>query len=262
LKYRPICIFKNIIYFSEGYSKIGKYNIISKDKKIIIDLVKLKKIAKYEKDFGAVIINPITNTLVAEIGYEEYDFFLPSRYLHYNILTEKVTKLQKGDVNLSDIQFVTQKNIFTTNQVFDFNLTNYSNICKLKNSFYKTYEYKNKDYVITKSDSLLLNENICKISIDYYPNRILEELIYKVIHESNIVNSELMNLNKKQLSILRNSVFAKHNYKFDSVYYQAFFNRYSFYYDEVESRTKNITLTEIDKQNLKLIKEAEKKAKE
>jgi hypothetical protein len=90
----------------------------------------------------------------------------------------------------------------------------------------------------------------------------MEILFYKIYHNQIIQTDKLRKLSKNQLRIMKNFIFAKHNYKFESKYLQLIYNSYNFYRYKKNSRTKNISLTEVDKQNLKLIKEAEKKAKE
>ena len=92
----------------------------------------------------------------------------------------------------------------------------------------------------------------------------LEILFYKIYHNKEIKKEDLSNKNLFHLKLMKNMVFAKHNYKFDTKYYQAFFNQYYFYSEKRDSRTKKVNshLTDIDKHNLKLIKEEIEKRKE
>ena len=92
----------------------------------------------------------------------------------------------------------------------------------------------------------------------------LEILFYKIYHNKEIKKEDLSNKNLFHLKLMKNMVFAKHNYKFDTKYYQAFFNQYYFYSEKRDSRTKKVNslLTDIDKHNLKLIKEEIARRKE
>ncbi|MBL6445366.1 YARHG domain-containing protein [Fulvivirga sp. 29W222] len=53
---------------------------------------------------------------------------------------------------------------------------------------------------------------------------------------------DLNKLNEEDLSILKNVVFAKHNYGFSSEFYQAYFNLFHFYNtdEKRKNRTKDI----------------------
>jgi hypothetical protein len=98
-----------------------------------------------------------------------------------------------------------------------------------------------------------------KVILQYLPEYTLEEAFYKVYHDSLLSPREL-NLDKLQLELARNFIFAKHNYKFDNEYYQAYFNLFEFYNAEEKrlSRTKEVNhlLTEADKKNLALLTRA------
>jgi len=82
-----------------------------------------------------------------------------------------------------------------------------------------------------------------------------EFALFKIYNDEFIENIE--NLSLDNLNLLKNMVFAKHNYKFDNEYYQAYFNLYNFYSLEEKRkiRTKDVNhlLTKVDKVNLKLI---------
>lgn len=91
----------------------------------------------------------------------------------------------------------------------------------------------------------------------------LEITMYKAYNDTLLTEEELKGLGSYELGILRNLIFAKHNYDFSSEFYQAYFNLFAFYNhpDMRNSRTKNVNhlLTEQDKENLNLIKELEGK---
>ena len=91
----------------------------------------------------------------------------------------------------------------------------------------------------------------------------LDIAMYKAYNDTLLTNDEIVDFDQYEFGILRNLIFAKHNYDFSTEFYQAYFNLYAFYNDPEmrKSRTKDVNgkLTESDKANLKLIKEQEAK---
>lgn len=88
----------------------------------------------------------------------------------------------------------------------------------------------------------------------------LEKAISRIFHNKRLAVDMLSGFSLYDLLVLKNMIFAKHNYAFDSKYYQAFFNLYPFYNSKSmkASRTKDVNdkLTKIDIENLKLIAKA------
>ncbi len=80
-----------------------------------------------------------------------------------------------------------------------------------------------------------------------------------------LYKEELAQMNMYDLNVLKNMIYAIHNYKFDDEYYQAYFNTFVFYSDESmrKSRLTEVSslLTPADKQNLTIINEALEKMK-
>jgi hypothetical protein len=96
------------------------------------------------------------------------------------------------------------------------------------------------------------------------PYKFIPELdiaMYKAYNNENLNKEDFKGFNKYEFGILRNLIFAKHNYDFSSEFYQAYFNLYAFYNapDMRNSRTKDVNgkLTVTDRQNLELIKSLE-----
>jgi hypothetical protein len=100
------------------------------------------------------------------------------------------------------------------------------------------------------------------VIIPYVFNPILELAMYKAYNDNLLIKEDLKGLEKYELDILRNVIFAKYNYSFSSEFYQAYFNLYKFYGDwqKQKSRAKDVShlLTEADKANIKFIKQMEK----
>lgn len=108
-------------------------------------------------------------------------------------------------------------------------------------------------------------DNLYSAVFYYELNPTLELAMYKAFHDGILTQEDISGLTKKELGILRNLLFAKHNYQFDSMYYQAYYKTMEFYQVlDKKSRTKNINhlLTEADKANIALIRAAEEKAQQ
>jgi hypothetical protein len=101
------------------------------------------------------------------------------------------------------------------------------------------------------------------VIIPYKFNPTLELAMYKAYHNGLLVMEDIKGLEEYELGILRNLIFAKHNYAFSSEFYQAYFNLYEFYGDDKKRKTReeNVDhlLTETDKANIKCIREIETK---
>lgn len=91
----------------------------------------------------------------------------------------------------------------------------------------------------------------------------LERSFYQIYNNLPLFPEDIKMCSAHELDLLRNMVFARHNYKFQSEFYQAYFNLYSFYSseDRTKTRLKEITrlLTAVDKSNLSLIAKSSKK---
>lgn len=96
-----------------------------------------------------------------------------------------------------------------------------------------------------------------KVVINIKAKLSLEKVLYKFFNDVRISESDIIDFDLYDLLISENLIFAKHNYKFDSEYYQAFFNLFP-WYNSVEKRQTRIKevndlLTKADKENLKII---------
>lgn len=87
-----------------------------------------------------------------------------------------------------------------------------------------------------------------------------------LVYKDQVIDKDLLTgFDKVKLSILKNLVFARHNYGFKNPYYQAFFNLFAFYHNPAAARSRlsdvSDLLTESDNLNLALINETLKKIK-
>ena len=107
-----------------------------------------------------------------------------------------------------------------------------------------------------------------EVIIPYKFNPQLEIQMYRAYNDTLLSEADIEGLGKYELGILRNLLFAKHNYAFKSEFYQAYFNMYEFYkpFFPEEKRTTRKTnvdneLTANDKANIALIRKMEAKLK-
>jgi hypothetical protein len=79
--------------------------------------------------------------------------------------------------------------------------------------------------------------------------------LYKIYHNQLLTKEEIAGLDQWELHKLKNMIFAKHNYEFESHYLQAFYNLFQFYNNGKKKRIKEVNhlLTTEDQENLKLI---------
>jgi len=95
------------------------------------------------------------------------------------------------------------------------------------------------------------------VIIPYNFNPVLDLVMYKAYNNEKLNLEDIRGLEKYELDILRNLIFAKYNYAFSSEFYQAYFNLYEFYgeKEKKKSRVKDVShlLTEIDKLNIEFI---------
>jgi hypothetical protein len=144
--------------------------------------------------------------------------------------------------------------------VFDDNLNIASSALK-KASYGNTYNYDNGKITSIMVHSILDDEK--KVFVPYKFTLPLERTYYRVFNSESIMPEDLTLFGEYELSMVKNFIFAKHNYKFDSEFYQAYFNLFEFYHSETKrkNRTKEINhlLTKSDKANLSLLNKKLKK---
>jgi len=104
-----------------------------------------------------------------------------------------------------------------------------------------------------------------KVIVPYKFNSQLEIQMYRAYNDTLLLEADIEGLGKYELGILRNLLFAKHNYAFKSEFYQAYFNMYEFYNSQKMRTTRksnvNNELTANDKANIALIRKMEAKLK-
>jgi hypothetical protein len=205
-------------------------------------------------------------------------------YINCHYYTLNINNNDLNEISIQQKQFL--KNFSNTEEIIGYQDIYGSNFF-CKNGYYMDDEFQFKSPILTRLiysyDLAGYNVQNNTISSFYYfsrtdehvgygfseviiPLRITietEKALYNIYNDKPVDKAELKNMNKYDLDILRNMVFAKHNYKFDLEFYQAYFNTFEFYSSEAmrNSRTKDVgkLLTPADKQNLEAIKKELKK---
>jgi len=125
------------------------------------------------------------------------------------------------------------------------------------------YNFQNKS--LSGANYRVELDNRTVIIVPYKFSVAQELAMVKVYYDSLLTKEEVSAFGKYELSILRNLIFAKHNFKFDSDYWQAYFNLFEFYRSEGKrkSRIKDVEklFSSIDKKNLEMIRREERKRK-
>lgn len=80
---------------------------------------------------------------------------------------------------------------------------------------------------------------------------------YKVASCRKLINSDLEQLDKSELRLMRNEIFARYGYIFNDIKLQAYFSKHDWY--KPRGKDVNKYLTQIEKDNIALIQEFEKK---
>lgn len=123
----------------------------------------------------------------------------------------------------------------------------------------KKYTYLiGKNY--TKNEVVSLNfttitDSKKEVIISYKLTLPLERSFYRIYTNQLILEEDQKEFTEYEWSMLRNFIYAKHNYQFESEFYQAYFNVFEFYRTRIGKRKKKVEgkFTKSDKENLKLI---------
>ncbi len=93
----------------------------------------------------------------------------------------------------------------------------------------------------------------------------LERSLLRIYSNEILLNEDLIQLKEEELSILKNMLYAKHNFKFNDLFFQAYFNLFEFYDDEKRKSNRlegvDNLFTQADKRNLQIISVLSKQKK-
>jgi hypothetical protein len=248
---------------------IVAFNVETKAKRTILDLNKLALIMPTE-DIFALFVSPDQKKILLSVGEYESGDQSPDKYFLYEFESEKLEKYtlpalrKRDDKKYNELRilngcewFYQRKYLWVNEYILDNNfqsigLTLNPSICSCfpvdgKADFF--WFKSNLDKIVRFKPQLVL--------VSYRPIVEVQFNLFRIYNDSLVNKNDLTILNKDDLLLLKNMVFAKHNYKFDIEYYQAFFNLFRFYNSDRDrqKRTKEVNhlLTEMDKKNLQLI---------
>lgn len=196
----------------------------------------LKKLPGVRIDSFSIDIRNIYFDVYDSVGYIPYHF-----YYDY-----KVDKTHTSSRPYTQDAFVVNR---------DFNLI--GRVLERKiNISYPIYENGRKSWNVISSSTDSLKGCFFRIKLNYQ----LERTFYNLFYDKVLKQNELKAFDRYELSLLKNFILAKHNFKFKDSFYQAYFNTFAFYHND-EKRKSRVSSPEklfkaADRANLILINKA------
>lgn len=224
---------------------------------------------KFSNDFGLYkIIELSKNEIMATIRYC-YDGCYNYHYFLVDLITKEIKEmtLNNKDPNneLYVIDILKNDNSCFLAEEFSNKIANQYFICdknfkEISKALYHPINdigrnYKNGKYI---SDNIRVGLDNGKIIIITYKFSLrLERSFYRIYKNQELLKEDIKQCSKYELNLSKNMLFAKYNYKFTDVFYQAYFNMFEFYNTEEKKKTRLAKVehlfTEIDRKNLKTI---------
>ena len=231
--------FDCVYYFVDMFSgKVEKLPFSHFEELIVEPRVHLKKNPLVRLDTFSIDIEKMYRDVSDSVGY------LTCRFPY----EEKIDKTHSKSKRYQQDAFVVDKN---------FNLMDRA-LQRQISIQYPIYENGKKTWNVISSQTDSSKSCFFKIKLNYA----LEKAFYNIYHNTRMSQKSLQGFDKYELMLLKNFVFAKHNYGFNNPFYQAYFNTFIFYSDEQKkkSRKKNVDnlLTNSDRSNLAILQKAVK----
>ncbi|MBX9733498.1 MAG: YARHG domain-containing protein [Cyclobacteriaceae bacterium] len=174
----------------------------------------LRKQPKVRMDTFSIDIRNVYFDVYDSVGYIPYHF-----YYDYKV-----------DKNHTSSRLYAQ-DAFVVNR--DFNLIGRALERKISVS-YPIYENGKKSWSVISSSTDSLKNSFFKIKLDYK----LEKAFYNIFHNRTLKQTELNLFDKYELSLLKNFILAKHNFKFMDNFYQSYFNTFVFYGNDEKRKSR------------------------
>jgi hypothetical protein len=197
---------------------------------------------------------------IADEQYYIYDEINKKHSLSKNNIILKNTLDPNAVVLLYDLS---GKYVFLHGYILDSNYNFFSKINAFSASIYGLiFTQKGIGQLIVKSKLDLKDgekENN-QVLIPFVPDPFKEKAMYEIYKNIELKALDLQRFDAFDLRILRNMIFAKHNYAFKDKFLQAYFNLYNFYSFSNANRLTDVNhlLTPEDKKNLELIQQVSK----
>ena len=182
-----------------------------------------------------------------EIGFWESDFWTDTQEGY----VKKVEILSVSDIN-------SNKAIVTTQFTIDFYNNEFEKQTKVFNMVFENGKWLIDDYYDYKKNFRIYlsgkdNNNTSSVDDNHYINRLINSL-----SEVRLSEADLADLSKKDLEIMRNSIYARYGYRFNREDLLEYFSRYSWYSpttDDMESIYNR--MNDNEKYNIEFIKKHE-----
>ncbi|MDR2848579.1 MAG: YARHG domain-containing protein [Bacteroidales bacterium] len=261
-------VFNNQLIGVDTSYFLVSYDILNNQKKKLCEV--------YKPDYEIVNLE-ISATGIIHITLSGMDAYGTINYL-YDLETgsfskidfSKYTTLQKGEVTL-----VNEINIEHSDITFQYIITGFYWMDNSFNVIQPTLSRRRSSYIVSNRGFKLhhldsyyyLTSEIdnpvrrngkhgvwipCRFTLPF------DLCLYKIYNNQILTKGEIVGFDQWELHKLKNMIFAKHNYQFESHYLQAFYNIFQFYNNGKWNRVKEVNhlLTVEDKTNLKIINSA------
>jgi hypothetical protein len=217
-----------------------------------------------------------TNKILAMTGRGDDDYIDDAQYFLVDIPTKKVTEVtakiplctrEKNDPSYYNYRVDQELSSCFPNSlviyrescvehrnpmVVDLDLNIVTEILNRPNAYYGNFYLKGKK---AGAFSRNFTDALKEVFILSEPNLKLEIAFKKIFDSILLAKADISGLSQYNLDLLKNFVYAKHNYKFLDEYYQVYFNQFTFYNEEKKTRISEVShlFTNPDKRNLELI---------
>jgi hypothetical protein len=223
-------------------------------------------------DYEIFKVVKLSNTKSVFLGFGDYDGgeISDEHYYIYDEISKKIGLSENNDIlktifdpNSLNTKFydLSGKYVFIGEYIIDSSYNVFSKIKDFNTDIYGIVISNREIKQLLLKSTLDLQENAkdkTEVLIPFIPNPFREKAMYEIYENITLKAEDLRRFDAFDLRILRNMIFAKHNYAFKDKFLQAYFNLYDFYRvsnNKVRLTDVNHLLTPTDKKNLELIQQ-------
>lgn len=226
------------------------YNKASKQNSTNAKLEDYNKALKYS--YSDEIIEDIYNLFKDDSYFESEINSIPN--LNNDDKSKLITKicLYKADNYFNSKDYTSALNSLELASKYGYDITTYPNYEAIKNSLDESNDVPDNldpKYSFKNNNPSADPKDIYKYSDDY------------VIYDSNyryLTKSELNEYNKEALALIRNEIFARYGYVFQTEPFKSYFNSKDWYHPNPSFKGEESELNEYERANINLILEMEK----